>query len=166
MTELQNPEFWVALAFCLVVLVMIKPLKEKLSVWGAERAAGIKKELDDSHRLRKEAEDLYEQYCLRTQNADKECLDIINEAKQEAVIIQQEADEKICERLAVRKKDVQDRIRAIEENTGQDITAVLLNQVMNKTKDIMLSESVRPSEKDMDKALDKVFQVLEKVKFQ
>ena len=33
MTELQNPEFWVAFAFCAVVLIMIKPLKQKLSGW-------------------------------------------------------------------------------------------------------------------------------------
>lgn len=165
MTELQNPEFWVAFAFCAVVLIMIKPLKQKLSEWGKVRAALIKKEIDESHQLREQAEALYEEYRERTKNSDKECLEIINEAKKEAVLIQQDADEKICQRLAVRKKDVQDRIKAIETNAGQDITAVLLKQVVNKTKELLQDDSTPPSEKEMDKALDKVFHVLEQATF-
>lgn len=166
MTELQNPEFWVAFAFCAVLLISVKPLKERLNQWGIKRAALIKKELDDSHQLREEAEKLYEQYQTHAKNSDKECLEIINEAKKEAVQIQQEADEKICQRLAIRKKDVQARIRSIEENTGQDITAVLLHQVISKTKDMIETKDSRLSEKDMDKALNKVFKVLEQVNFQ
>lgn len=165
MTELQNPEFWVAFAFCLVVLLMVKPLKQKLSVWGAARASLIKKEIDESHQLREKAEALYDEYQNRTKNSDKECIEIINEAKKEAILIQQDADEKICQRLAARKKDVQDRIRAIEENTGQDITAILLEQLMTKTKEMLQDESVPPSEKETDKALEKVFRVLERVTF-
>ncbi len=165
MTELQNPEFWVAFAFCLVVLLIAKPLKQKLSVWGAARASLIKNEIDESHQLRKKAEALYDEYRERTKNSDKECIEIINEAKKEAILIQQDADEKICQRLALRKKDVQDRIHAIEENTGQDIAEILLGQVISKAKALLQDESTPPSEKEMDKALDKVFRVLDRATF-
>lgn len=162
MAELQNPEFWVSLAFCLVVLLAIKPLKAKLSAWGEERAQTVKKELGESANLRKQAEELYAEYKTRTQNLEKECMEIINAAKKESINIQQEADEKIVERVAFRKKEVQDKIRSIEETTGQDIAAHLLAQVMDKTKEMLTEQAVRQSEKEMDKALDKVFKVLEK----
>lgn len=162
MSELQNPEFWVSLAFCLVVLIAIKPLKKKLADWGAERAQKVKRELGESADLRKQAEELYAEYKARTKNLEKECAEIINAAKKESLNIQQEADEKIVERVSFRKKEVQDKIRSIEESTGQDITARLLAQVMDKTKEMLTEQSVRQSEKDMDKALDNVFKVLEK----
>lgn len=162
MTELQNPEFWVGLAFCLVVLFLIKPLKQKLSVWGEKRAEEIKHEFDESASLRKQAEDLYAEYKTRTKNLDKEYLDIVNEGKKEAVSLQQQADDQICERLAVRQKEVKEKVQMIEDSAGQDITNILLKQVISKTREMLEEEPVRQSEKEIDAALEKVFKVLEK----
>lgn len=162
MTELQNPEFWVSVAFCLVVLAAIKPLKQKLSDWGEKRAQAVRREIDESAKLRTQAEELYAEYKTRTKNLEKECTEIINTAKKESVRIQNDADEKIAERVAFRKKEVQDKIRSIEENAGQDIVAHLMTRVLDKTKEMLTEQEVRQSEKEMDKALDKIFKVLEK----
>ena len=162
MEELQNPQFWMAVAFCCIFVLAIRPLKNKLSVWGQEQAKTIQKELDEAAFLRKQAEDLYTEYEEHTKNLDKERAQILRSAEKEVIIIQQEADEKLSNHLDYRKKDVQSKIQSIQENATKDITQQLLQQVMNQTKELLTENPIRQTEKDMDDALDKVFKILEK----
>ncbi len=160
--ELQNPEFWVSAAFCLVVFAGIRPVSRKISVWSKGQAALVQKELDDAHGLRQEAEDLYAEYEGRTKNLDKEHADIIRGAEQEVIVIQQDADERLSQKLAVKKKEMQDRIQSIQSNARTELTQAMMGAVMQKTKQLVASQSIRQSEQDMDKALEQVLSVLEK----
>ena len=97
-----------------------------------------------------------------TKNLDKERAQILHSAEKEVIRIQQEADEKLSQRLEYRKKDIQSKIQSIEENATQDITNLLLDRVMTQTKELLTDKPIRQTEKDMDEALDKVFKILEK----
>ena len=162
LAELQNPQFWMAVVFCIIIGLAIRPAKKKLSAWGAGQAKTVQQELDSAAQLRKQAEDLYLEYEEHTKNLDKERAQILRSAEKEVITIQQEADEKLTQRLAYRKKDIQDKIQSIEENATQDITNLLLNRVMTQTKELLTENPIRQTEKDMDDALDKVFKILEK----
>ena len=156
-TELQNPQFWMAVAFCLIVIFAIRPVKKKLSAWGEVQAKSVSKELDSAAQLRKQAENLYLEYEEHTKNLDKERAQILRAAEKEVITIQQEADEKLSQRLEYRKKDIQDKIQSIEENATQDMTDLLLNQVMTQTKKLLTEKPIRQTDKDMDDAIDKIF---------
>ena len=162
MEELQNPQFWMAVAFCLIVILAIRPAKKKLSVWGEAQAQVVQKELDSAAQLRKQAEELYTEYEEHTKNLDKERAQILHSAEKEVVRIQQDADEKLSQRLEYRKKDIQSKIQSIEENATQDITNLLLDRVMTQTKELLTDKPICQTEKDIDDALDKVFKILEK----
>ncbi|MBE6456189.1 MAG: hypothetical protein E7014_07090 [Alphaproteobacteria bacterium] len=159
--EFQNPEFWVGFSFCLVIILMIFPVSKKLSVWGKNQAKIIKDELDSASQLKEQAEKLYAEYTEHTKNLEKEQAAILRSAEEEVMNIQQDADEKISTRLALRKRDVEVKIHSMEENAAQDVTQVLLNQVMTKTKNLLSENPIRQTEKDMDVAIDKIFQFLE-----
>ncbi len=160
--ELQNPEFWVSAAFFLILFVGMRPISRKLKVWGKGQALLVQKELDDAHGLRQEAEDLYEEYENRTKNLDKEHADIIRSAEQEVIVIQQEADERLSQKLTAKKKEVQDRIESIRSNARTELTKAMVDAVMAKTKQQVSIQPIRQSEKDIDKALEQVLSVLEK----
>lgn len=160
--ELENPEFWVAAVFCVVVLLLIRPIYKNLKEWSKGQAALIQSELDNAHQLRQEAEDLYAEYEKRTQNIDREHADILRSAEQEVVAIQKEADEKLSTKLLAKKKEVSERIQTIEANARKDLVESMMHTVMEKTKEIVSKQSIRQSESDMDRALEQVLGVLEK----
>lgn len=164
MSELENPEFWAAVAFCIIVAIGIRPVLRKLKVWSQDQAELVKKELNEAHLLRQEAEDLYAKYEHHTQNLDQEKAEILQSAEKEVLFLQQEADENLSNRLAQKKREVQDRIQLIQENTRKDLTEQILEQVVSKTKEVLSDKSIRQTPADMDAAIDQVFSTLEKHK--
>lgn len=81
----DNPEFWVLIAF-LIFAGMLVSMKVPATVGKAldDRAAGIRKDLDDAARLRKEAEQLLADYQRKAREAEAEAKSIIEAAKREA----------------------------------------------------------------------------------
>ncbi len=160
--EFQSPEFWVSVAFCGLVIFGMRPVARKIGDWSRGQAALVQKELDDAHNLRQEAETLYAEYEEHTKNLDKEHADIIRTAEQEVIEIQQTADERLSQKLAAKKKEVQSRIQSIEDNARRELAQAMMTTVMSQTKQLVSAQSIRQSEKDMDRALDQALSVLEK----
>lgn len=164
MSELENPEFWAGVAFCLVVFAGIRPVFKKFKIWGHGQAEIVKKELDEAHALRKQAEDLCAKYEQHTRNLEQEKAEILQSAEKEVLTLQQEADEKLSNRLDQKKREVQERIQLIQENTRKDLTQQVLQQVVDKTKEVLAEKSIRQTPADMDEALSQVFNTLEQNK--
>ncbi len=160
--ELSNPEFWVGVGFCIVVLGLSFPVVKKMRVWAKGQSEIIKNELKEARDLRVEAEALYQRYEAHAKNLDSEKALIMQEAEREVVALQKDADEKLSKKIERKKQDVQDRINLIHENTRKDLTSVMMTQVMNKTKDLLSKKQICQSESDMDKAIDDVLSKLEK----
>ena len=136
LAEFENPEFWVAIAFFLAVLPLIKPAIRSIKEWSKRQADLVRQELDEAAQLRQEAENLYAEYEQHTKNLDKEHADILRSAEQEVVSIQQEADEKLSQKIAAQKKEVQLRIQSIESHTRHDLAQAIMTNVLSKTKEI------------------------------
>lgn len=162
LAEFENPEFWVAVAFFLAVIPLIRPAFKGVKEWSKGQASAVQKELDEAANLRKEAEDLYAEYEQRTKNIEKERTEILRSAEREVITIQQDADEKLTQKLASKKKEVQDRIQSIETNARNEFAQEVMTNVMAKTKDMISTQAIRQSEADMDKAMEQIFAVLEK----
>lgn len=160
MSELENPEFWAGVAFCLVAVIAVYPLSLKLKGWGKGQAQTIKKELDEAHDVRKQAEELYAKYVDNTKNLEQEKAKIMQKAEKEVIELQQAADEALSQKLDRKKKDVKARIELIQKNTQQDLTNQLMTQVVAQTKEILLQQKSAVTEKDMDKELKKALQIL------
>lgn len=164
MSELESPEFWAAVGFCLIVIAGAKPVFQKLKVWSQSQAETVQKELGEAHTLRKEAEDLYARYEEHTRHLDKEKAAILQAAEKEVLSLQQDADEALSNRLAHKQQDVQERIALIQENAHKDLVDKMLQQVISKTKDLLSEKEIRQTSADMDIALDQVLKTLEQSK--
>lgn len=161
MSELANPEFWVGVGFCLVVVSLARPVFSKIKLFAKAEATSIRQQIDEAKQLRVEAENLYQTYEERTKNFEQEKNALIQEAEKQVIQLQKEADDKLSKKIDRKRQDVQSRIDSIEENTRRDLTNSMMTQVMGKTKSLLAEKSIRQSEKDMDKALNDVLSLLE-----
>ncbi|MBQ8250707.1 MAG: hypothetical protein IJY92_02190 [Alphaproteobacteria bacterium] len=162
MSELSNPEFWVGVGFCCVVTFLIFAARKKVKSWAVGQSEIVKTELKEAHNLRIEAEALYQKYEQHTKNLDVEKAAIMQEAEKEVVALQKEADDRLSKKIERKKQDVQDRINLIQENTRKDLTNVMMEQVMDKTKDLLGKKQIKQSSSDMDKSLEDALKQLEK----
>ncbi|MBO7244053.1 MAG: hypothetical protein J6V53_02055 [Alphaproteobacteria bacterium] len=161
MSELSNPEFWVGLGFCLVVVLLARPVMAKIKLFAQAQSDSVKNEIDESKKLRQEAEELYSVYENHTKNFEQEKESILEEGKREVFELQKESDSRLSKKIARKKEDVQIRIASIEENTKRDLTNEMMTSVMDKTKSLLAEKNIRQSSKDMDKAISDVLSILE-----
>lgn len=143
MTMFFEAEFWVAVAFVLLMAVLgyfgihrtvLKALDN--------RAARIKAELDDARRLKDEAAKLLAEYKARRAKAEGEAQEIIASAKAEAERIAAEAKTKMEDFVTRRTKTAENKIALAEAQALADVRAAAANAAVAAAATIM-SQSVK-----------------------
>ncbi len=108
-------EFWVAIAFVLFVLALVK-LGAHRSVFGLldDRGARIQAEFDEARRLREEAQALLAEYQKRKLEAEEEAKALIRSAEAEGERMRAEARAKVEEFVTRRTKMAENKIAQAE----------------------------------------------------
>jgi F-type H+-transporting ATPase subunit b len=138
----HDPEFWVLVAFVIVVVgggIKVGPSIGKLL---DERAERIKAELDEARRLREDAQRTLAEYQLKQRDALKEAEAIIAHAKSEAERIGRQAAqdlEAVIERRTrqAEEKIAQEEVKALAEvrNTAVDIAIAAARRIIAEQLD-------------------------------
>ena len=140
---LAEPEFWVAVAFVILMGVfgyfgihrtVLKALDH--------RSERIKAELDDARRLKDEAAKLLAEYKARRATAEREAQDIIASAKAEAERIAAEAKAKMEDFVARRTKTAESKIALAEAQALADVRAAAADAAVTAASTI-LSQTVK-----------------------
>ena len=138
-----EPEFWVAVAFVILMGVFVyigvpRTVMKTLD----HRAERIKAELDDARRLKEEAAKLLAEYKARGASAEREAQDIIAAAKAEAERIAAEAKTKLEDFVVRRTKTAESKIALAEAQALADVRAAAANAAVTAASSI-LSQSVK-----------------------
>jgi len=138
MTMLNEPEFWVAVAFVIFIGVLayvgaFQKLIEALD----QRSARIKDELDEARRLRDEAQQLLAEYQRKQSEAEREAEAIIAEAKAEAERIAGEAGGKMEDYVARRTKLAETKIGQAEVQALADVRAAAADAAIAAAEKIL-----------------------------
>jgi len=121
---IQEPEFWVAVAFVLFLGVLVYTGVHKTMIDTLDRRSDrIKAELDEARRLRDEAGKLLADYQRKQREAEREAEAIITEAKAEAERVAAEARGKMEEFVARRTKLAESKIGQAEAQALADVRA-------------------------------------------
>ena len=121
---IQEPEFWVAVAFVLFLAVLVYAGVHKTVIVALDqRSDRIKAELDEARRLRDEAGKLLADYQRKQREAEREAEAIITEAKAEAERVAAEARGKMEEFVARRTKLAESKIGQAEAQALADVRA-------------------------------------------
>jgi F-type H+-transporting ATPase subunit b len=138
MTVLQQPEFWVAVAFVIFLGVLgYVGVHRKVTEALDDRAARIRAELDEARRLRDEAEKLLAAYQRKQGEAEQEAAAIVAEAKAEAERVAAEAKGKMEEFVARRTKLAETKIGQAEAQALADVRAAAADAAVAAAEKIL-----------------------------
>lgn len=112
---LKDPTFWTAVSFFLFVgLVVYFKVPGMVAKALDDRADTIRQELEQARRLREEAQALLAEYQRKQSEAEREALDIVAQAKDEAELLAVDMREKLTELLERRSKSAEEKIALAE----------------------------------------------------
>jgi F-type H+-transporting ATPase subunit b len=135
---LNEPEFWVAVAFVIFVGVLIYAGAHKKIIDALDhRSASIKAELDEARRLRDEAQALLAEYKRKQGDAEREAEAIIAEARAEAERVAAEARGKMEEFVARRTKLAETKIGQAEAQAMADVRAAAADAAVAAAESIL-----------------------------
>jgi F-type H+-transporting ATPase subunit b len=138
-----EPEFWVAVAFVILMGVFAYAGVHKTVLKALDhRAERIKAELDDAKRLRDEAAKVLADYKARRASAEAEATEIVASAKAEAERIAAEAKTKMEDFVARRTKAAEGKIALAEAQALADVRAAAADAAVAAASTI-LSQTVK-----------------------
>ena len=143
-----EPEFWVAVAFVILMAVFAYFGIHRTVLTALDhRSERIKAELDDARRLKEEAAKLLAEYQARRASAEREAEEIISGARADAERIAAEAKTKMEDFIARRTRTAESKIALAEAQALADVRAAAADAAVTAASTI-LSQSVKGSVAD------------------
>lgn len=127
METLHDPEFWILVAFVVVIALTWKPAKRALLKALDERTDKIRADLDRAAKLHKEAQALLAEYQQKQRDALKEAEQIIAQAKAEAERLSAQAATDLEAALKRREQMAMQRIAQAEHQAMADVRAAAVD---------------------------------------
>jgi F-type H+-transporting ATPase subunit b len=118
---LRNPEFWVLVAFVLLVILAWRPVGRQLATMLDARSEQIRRELDEAAKLRAEAQGLLDDYKKRHAEAVQTAAGIVAHARSEAARIADEGAKALEDSLKRREQMAMQRIAQAESQAVAEI---------------------------------------------
>ena len=154
----KSAEFWVGMAFVVVVIGLFSPLKKALNALIKGKIDSVIKRIDDAASLRDEARKLLADYEQKVEDLDYKSNYIITEAEDKAKDFIKNELKKFEKELVAQEKDTESMIeirkeQIISEATGLVVerTMEILQQVLNnKLDDKIKSELADASIKSLE----------------
>ena len=157
--------FWVAVSFIIFfgALIYFK-IPRKINELLGNMITDIKKEIDESEKLRAETKSMLDEAQKKLETADKEVNKILKQAKDDSEKLVLEMNEKFHNSSEIKKNVTQQKIRQMKENAIKDIKNKSIKIAVESVKKI-ISTSVDKSKLDnlFDKNLEETKAELKKI---
>lgn len=135
---LRSAEFWVAVSFVIFCgILLYYKVPGMLAKALDDRAAGIRRELDEARRLREEAQALLADYEKKHRNAAEEAQAIVDTAQKEAQAIAAEMRTNLTETLARRTRLAEEKIARAEAQAVDDVRAAAVERAIAAAERIL-----------------------------
>jgi F-type H+-transporting ATPase subunit b len=142
MELLHDPEFWVLVAFVIVVAGLVRKAGPIITKFLDDRAAKIRAELEEAHKLRDEAQRMLAEYQRKQRDALKEAEEIVARARVEAERAAEQAARDLEAALERRKRLALEKIALAESkataevrNTAVDVAIAAVREMLAKALD-------------------------------
>lgn len=135
---LAEAEFWVAIAFIAFLLILLYyKVPALLAKALDDRAAGIRKELDEARHLREEAQALLADYQKKHRNAGQEAEAIVEQARREAEAFASETRKSLAETVERRRRQAEEKIARAEAQAVEDVRATAVDMAIAAAEKIL-----------------------------
>jgi len=143
----HDPEFWVLVAFVIVIGLTFKPAKRAIVKALDDRAEKIRSDLDRAATLHKEAQALLAEYQLKQRDALKEAESIVAQARAEAERLSAQAAKDLEAALKRREQMAVQRIAQAEQQAMAEVRAAAVDVAIAATGKL-LSEKLDAGRQD------------------
>ena len=147
MELLRDPEFWILVAFVVVVALLWKPAGRALIKSLDERAYKIKTDLERAAKLRTDAQALLAEYQKKQRDALKDAETIVAQAKADAERLSAQAAAELEASLKRREQMALQRIAQAEEQALAQVRAAAIDIAIAATGKL-LTEKLDPAKQD------------------
>ena len=134
---LATPEFWVAVAFVILVAAIARPLYRAVVGGLDARTERIRHTLDEATRLREEAQHLLAEYQRKQRDAARECEEIVAHTEAEAKRFTEEAAARLEATLARREQLAIDKIAQTEAEAVQEVRVATVDIAIAATRRLL-----------------------------
>ena len=129
----QSAEFWVAVAFVVIIALLFRPVTKVISGMIAKRIIRIRKELQDAENLKLQAQKLYAEYERKFMNTDTEVAGIVKETKEAKL-------RELNIFLQRKQNEVDSRIEQAFDQAGNEINAMVGARTAEILKSVISSK--------------------------
>ena len=127
---IQDPTFWVAVAFVVFVVLVFKPIKGALIGGLDAKIAEIRQEVEEAEKLREEAQSMLANYQRRQRQAIQDAEAIVARAKEEAERHRAEADEAMKDMVRRQEEQAREKIAQAEAAAIQEVRSMSVELAM------------------------------------
>lgn len=157
----EGPEFWVAVAFIMVVVLLSRPIGKLVHKMLSKRIETITNRIDEASRLKDDAQKLLVEYEKKYKKADEEAQAILDKSKKEIEYIKDESMKKLEREMAIKEKEAHMRINASQLKASQEISNLTAEMTINAVK-IAITKSL--TDKSQDKLIDNSIKLISDLK--
>ena len=140
----QSAEFWVAMAFVLVVAALARPIGRTVVALLKKRIARIIARIREASALQEDAQKLLADYEKKFLNAESEAAAILKKAEKEVDYFKTESLSKLEQDMRQKEKDAEDRLPSAKEKASQEIASL--------TSELTIKAVKKAVAKHLDKA--------------
>lgn len=140
---LQDPTFWIAVAFLVFVALAARPVSGALAAALDARSARIRTELEEAQALREEAQKTVAEFKRKQRDALKEAEQILDHAKLEAKRLRERAERDLEAALERREQAALDKIAQAEAQALQEVRDQAIEVALVATAKL-ISENLGP----------------------
>ena len=139
---LQDPTFWVAVAFVIFVIAVFKPIKGALIGGLDAKIEEIRREVEEAEKLREEAQSLLANYQRQQRQAMQDAENIVARAKEEAGRHRAEADEAMKEMVRRQEEQAREKIAQAEAAAIQEVKSMAVDLAMAASEKLLADKLV------------------------
>ena len=159
---LQDPTFWVAVAFVIFVIAVFKPIKGALIGGLDAKIEEIRREVEEAEKLREEAQSLLANYQRRQRQAMQDAENIVARAKEEAGRHHAEADEAMKEMVCRQEEQAREKIAQAEAAAIQEVKSMAVDLAMAASEKLLADKLVGDEgSRLIDKSISEIPQKLQ-----
>lgn len=134
---LSSPEFWVAVAFVILVASVYRPMARGITGALDQQSAKIGASLDQATQLREEAQHLLAEYQRKQRNAETESEEIIAQARSQADRLAAEAAANLEAALKRREQAAIEKIAQAEAEALDEVRGTAVDVAIAATRSLM-----------------------------
>ena len=154
----QSAEFWVGVAFCIVVAGLFVPIKRLLTMLLQKRIDNVVNQIEDAEKLRDEARELLASYEQKMENIEEISSSMAEKTKADIDVFCNNQKKVLDKDLAVQERNAELNMNALKEKIASESSALLADCVA-KTLDRAIRENL--DEKQQSKMIDDAIAAIE-----